>query len=214
SESRYLARIRENQRRSRARKREYMQDLEGKIRSCQDEGLQLNIEIQKTARRVLNENRRLRELLNKVGVDNITIDEYLKILGQQNSKEDVISPEEWPELEDKILGVVHPCNTCVSATLKTDKLNSSIRQEPLSNVVTSIPLEQQTTYQGPQQQIDLPSSTSISTSNNYNYSSHASLLALDAAYTQYAPPTTYSQHITSYIPVDFTAYFQSGTIDS
>ncbi|KAF2271353.1 uncharacterized protein EI97DRAFT_286063 [Westerdykella ornata] len=63
-----LARIRENQRRSRARRKEYVQELEAKIRHHEKMGIGASAEIQSAARRVLEENRRLRAMLRTRGV--------------------------------------------------------------------------------------------------------------------------------------------------
>ncbi|KAF2659149.1 hypothetical protein K491DRAFT_216333 [Lophiostoma macrostomum CBS 122681] len=63
-----LARIRDNQRRSRARRKEYLQELEAKIRSCEQMGVEASAEMQSAARRVLEENRRLRTMLRARGV--------------------------------------------------------------------------------------------------------------------------------------------------
>ncbi|CBX93644.1 hypothetical protein IAQ61_003535 [Plenodomus lingam] len=62
-----LARIRDNQRRSRARRKEYLQELEAKLRSCEQAGIEASSKIQSAARRVLDENRKLRSLLYERG---------------------------------------------------------------------------------------------------------------------------------------------------
>ncbi|KAK4494398.1 hypothetical protein PRZ48_014696 [Zasmidium cellare] len=62
-------RIRDNQRRSRARRKEYLTSLEAKLNHCERVGVQANVEIQKAARRVLEENGRLKALLRELGVD-------------------------------------------------------------------------------------------------------------------------------------------------
>ncbi|KAF2103544.1 hypothetical protein NA57DRAFT_31753, partial [Rhizodiscina lignyota] len=62
-----LARIRENQRRSRARRKEYLQELEAKWRACEQKGVEATAEVQAAARQVLEENRRLRALLKERG---------------------------------------------------------------------------------------------------------------------------------------------------
>ncbi|KFY01389.1 hypothetical protein V490_00938 [Pseudogymnoascus sp. VKM F-3557] len=62
-------RIRNNQRRSRARRKEYLQEIEGQLRQCELTGIEASPEIQSAARKVLEENRRLRTLLVQHGVN-------------------------------------------------------------------------------------------------------------------------------------------------
>lgn len=69
-----LARIRDNQRRSRAKRKEYLQELETKYRSCEQVGVEASAEIQAAARRVVDENRRLRQLLKQQGLSDAEID--------------------------------------------------------------------------------------------------------------------------------------------
>ncbi|RDA85510.1 hypothetical protein CP532_2182 [Ophiocordyceps camponoti-leonardi (nom. inval.)] len=73
-----LARIRDNQRRSRARRREYLQELEQRLRVYELQGIEASTEVQMAARRVAEENRQLRELLNRHGVDDNHIALYLQ----------------------------------------------------------------------------------------------------------------------------------------
>ncbi|KAF2268845.1 hypothetical protein CC78DRAFT_529818 [Lojkania enalia] len=68
-----LARIRDNQRRSRARRKEYLQELEAKLRNCEQMGIEASAEIQSAARKVLDENRKLRALLRERGVSEAEI---------------------------------------------------------------------------------------------------------------------------------------------
>ncbi|KAJ4313161.1 hypothetical protein N0V94_007090 [Neodidymelliopsis sp. IMI 364377] len=68
-----LARIRDNQRRSRARRKEYLQELEAKLRNCDQVGIEASAEIQSAARRVLEENKKLRSLLLERGVSDADI---------------------------------------------------------------------------------------------------------------------------------------------
>lgn len=73
-----LARIRDNQRRSRARRKEYLQELEARLRQCELQGIEASAEIQLAARRVADENKKLRMLLNQNGVDDDNIEAYLQ----------------------------------------------------------------------------------------------------------------------------------------
>ncbi|KAG9232366.1 hypothetical protein BJ875DRAFT_443215 [Amylocarpus encephaloides] len=72
-----LARIRDNQRRSRARRREYLTELESKLRQCEHLGVEASTDIQLAARRVADENKKLRLLLAQHGIGDDTVDTYL-----------------------------------------------------------------------------------------------------------------------------------------
>ncbi|KAF4636167.1 hypothetical protein G7Y89_g1909 [Cudoniella acicularis] len=72
-----LARIRDNQRRSRARRKEYLQELEARLRQCELQGIEASAEIQLAARRVADENKKLRVLLAQNGIGEDSIDAYL-----------------------------------------------------------------------------------------------------------------------------------------
>ncbi|PNY25010.1 Uncharacterized protein TCAP_05053 [Tolypocladium capitatum] len=73
-----LARIRDNQRRSRARRREYLQELEQRLRACELQGIEASAEVQAAARSVAQENKQLRELLNRHGIGDDYIAHYLQ----------------------------------------------------------------------------------------------------------------------------------------
>ncbi|KAH7411085.1 hypothetical protein BKA64DRAFT_373065 [Cadophora sp. MPI-SDFR-AT-0126] len=78
SEKANLARIRDNQRRSRARRKEYLQELESRLRQCELQGVEASSEIQTAARRVAEENKKLRALLAQQGVRDESIEAYLQ----------------------------------------------------------------------------------------------------------------------------------------
>ncbi|KAK0119754.1 hypothetical protein ONS95_011188 [Cadophora gregata] len=78
SEKANLARIRDNQRRSRARRKEYLQELESRLRQCELQGVEASSEIQSAARRVAEENKKLRALLAQHGVRDESIEVYLQ----------------------------------------------------------------------------------------------------------------------------------------
>ncbi|KAJ5731742.1 uncharacterized protein N7483_006250 [Penicillium malachiteum] len=71
-------RIRDNQRRSRARRKEYIQDLEQRLRKFETEGIQATREVQEAGRKVAVENRLLRSLLILNDVSDQTVQEYLR----------------------------------------------------------------------------------------------------------------------------------------
>ncbi|KAL7273521.1 hypothetical protein RUND412_003616 [Rhizina undulata] len=76
------SRLRENQRRSRARKKEYLMSLETRFLACQRTGIEANIEIQNAAKRVVRENQLLRELLRRRGVLGPEVDKFVKDGGE------------------------------------------------------------------------------------------------------------------------------------
>ncbi|KAL8720920.1 MAG: hypothetical protein Q9181_007818, partial [Wetmoreana brouardii] len=61
-------RIRESQRRARARRKELIDDLKSRIRDYEAQGVMATAQVQEAARKVLLENRRLRALLVEKGV--------------------------------------------------------------------------------------------------------------------------------------------------
>ena len=72
-----VLRNREHQRQSRARRREYISELESRIRKYEDEGSRITAEVQAAARKVAEENRNLRALLKAHGISTAVIDTYL-----------------------------------------------------------------------------------------------------------------------------------------
>ncbi|KAH1487970.1 hypothetical protein LV164_000630 [Aspergillus fumigatus] len=73
-----LARIRENQRRSRARKQEHIRDLEQKLACLQEQVHKKDVEHRLVAQRLEMENRKLRYLLSYSGIPPQTVEEYLR----------------------------------------------------------------------------------------------------------------------------------------
>ncbi|RPB29917.1 hypothetical protein L211DRAFT_756158, partial [Terfezia boudieri ATCC MYA-4762] len=69
---------RENKRRSRARQKEYVQQLERRCQEYEQAHVQATVEMQAAARKVAGENRLLRDLLNKLGQNDDSIDEWLE----------------------------------------------------------------------------------------------------------------------------------------
>jgi hypothetical protein len=72
-----LLRVRNNQRRSRARRREYLSELEEKYRTCEQLGVKASAEMQAAARKVLDENNRLRALMRSRGITDAEIDQWM-----------------------------------------------------------------------------------------------------------------------------------------
>ncbi|KAI1381771.1 hypothetical protein F4677DRAFT_3328 [Hypoxylon crocopeplum] len=73
-----LRRIRENQRRSRARRKEYIQELEKRLKLCHSQGVEATLEVQHAARRVAEDSKKMRVLLNSLGFDNDRLNYFLR----------------------------------------------------------------------------------------------------------------------------------------
>lgn len=71
--------MRDNQRRCRARKLEYIAELERKLQEYQATEMQTNTETyQRIAERLTDENRKLRDLLSRAGVSKACIEAHLR----------------------------------------------------------------------------------------------------------------------------------------
>lgn len=74
-------RIRDNQRRSRAKRKEYIEELEKRVQTFERLGAQAGVELQAAARKVARENCLLRALLGHHGVTRTEIETYLRGTG-------------------------------------------------------------------------------------------------------------------------------------
>lgn len=70
-------RVRENQRRSRGRRREYILEIERRLRQYHEEGVVASEKVQKEARLVVEENFGLRRLLQNVGIPEPLLGQYV-----------------------------------------------------------------------------------------------------------------------------------------
>lgn len=98
------ARIRENQRRSRTRRKEYVQHLEQRLWSFERLGVAATQEVQKAGRKVARENDLLRSLLLLHGVTETSIEEYLESRGQPTSS----TPSQCMSLASLASAKLHP----------------------------------------------------------------------------------------------------------
>jgi hypothetical protein len=69
-------RLRENKRRNRQRQKDYTADLESRLRRLESEGIKATQEVQVAARKVVEDNLRLKALLRCKGVDEHTINTW------------------------------------------------------------------------------------------------------------------------------------------
>ncbi|KAF7547146.1 hypothetical protein G7Z17_g7929 [Cylindrodendrum hubeiense] len=80
-------RIRDNQRRSRARHKEYVEGLQTKLQEFERRGVEATLEMQQAARNVALENSRLRMLLGYHGVTADEVDKFLQTFPEQPATE-------------------------------------------------------------------------------------------------------------------------------
>ncbi|KAK7407966.1 hypothetical protein QQX98_009883 [Neonectria punicea] len=80
-------RIRDNQRRSRARHKEYVEGLQRKLQDFERRGVEATLEMQQAARNVALENSRLRMLLGYHNVSTEEIDKFLQAFPDQSATE-------------------------------------------------------------------------------------------------------------------------------
>jgi hypothetical protein len=97
-----LARVRNNQRKSRAKRQEYIASLERKLRDYETGKVPLDVESQSTLRRLERENRRLKSLLGAAGLPQIWMDAYLKLDSESDTspkspvRGNLVSASEFP----------------------------------------------------------------------------------------------------------------------
>ncbi|PVH93759.1 hypothetical protein DM02DRAFT_732928 [Periconia macrospinosa] len=72
------SRVRENQRRSRARRAELIADLQARVHAYEQQGVAATQEVQLAARGIAAENARLRALLARVGVDEMEVERWVR----------------------------------------------------------------------------------------------------------------------------------------
>ncbi|TDZ29584.1 hypothetical protein CTRI78_v010710 [Colletotrichum trifolii] len=77
-------RIRDNQRRSRARHKEFVDELQRKVQEYEKRGIEASVQMQKAARDVSIENARLKALLASRGVSSDQVEAYLKSFDEES----------------------------------------------------------------------------------------------------------------------------------
>ncbi|KYK61697.1 hypothetical protein DCS_02840 [Drechmeria coniospora] len=85
STSASAVRIRENQRRSRARRKEYVESMERKVKDFERRGVEATLEMQQAARTVAIENARLRMMLARMGASTVDVDDFLQSFQEQDA---------------------------------------------------------------------------------------------------------------------------------
>lgn len=84
-------RIRENQRRSRARRKEYVETMERKLHEYERRGVDATLEMQQAARTVAVENTRLRMMLAQMGAGAADVDAFLQAFQDRDAAQTLSS---------------------------------------------------------------------------------------------------------------------------
>ncbi|PVH68966.1 hypothetical protein DL98DRAFT_189831 [Cadophora sp. DSE1049] len=133
-ESSNLIRVRNNQRRSRARRREYVAELERKVHECNAQGLPSctpDVVPQDTIVRLEEENRKLRELLLLAGVEQALVDTHLAPEGGVPEVADgdnclQSSPETAQENLNRFYNSPRTSSTCYSSLFNRRPLSTPL----------------------------------------------------------------------------------------
>ncbi|KAI1143036.1 hypothetical protein F5Y05DRAFT_408489 [Hypoxylon sp. FL0543] len=133
-----LARVRDNQRRSRARRREYVAELEARLRKFERHGAEINHAIQQVARKVAEDNKKLRALLKRLGYNSERISSFFQT-GNAPCAEGT-SSNFSQEQEDMIqtLELLLASNYPEEPEPKTNKSSSTPRSIPNNRVESNV----------------------------------------------------------------------------
>lgn len=77
-----LARVHENQRKSRARKKEYVRELEQRLAAIQQEARQMDIDNRIALRKMEVENQHIMSLVISLGFSAVSVKRYLQLADQ------------------------------------------------------------------------------------------------------------------------------------
>ncbi|KAL5357938.1 hypothetical protein BJX96DRAFT_32766 [Aspergillus floccosus] len=136
-----LARIRENQRKSRARKQEHIRELEQKLASLQEQANRKDVEHRLAVQRLEAENRKLKYLLSCSGLPASAIQGYLQVADDPNVGQKVAIPA-LRKVEGESSPDCKPAECSPRCTPRREGDDSKeVRREPSSLRVTEMPPE-------------------------------------------------------------------------
>ncbi|KAK9776669.1 hypothetical protein AB5N19_11219 [Seiridium cardinale] len=138
-----LTRIRDNQRRSRARRKEYVQELEQRLRVYEQQGVEASTEIQQAARRVVEENKKLRALLNEHGIGDSSIDSFLQSPGAtvgSGPQTSAHTQESAAQVLDRLLATSYPpdLDSDVATLLPSSEFDRESRRDSITFSTSSV----------------------------------------------------------------------------
>lgn len=120
---------REAQQRSRARHREYVADLESRVKRYEQQGVSATLEMQRAARAVVARNARLLALLRLRGVQQHEIDAFLALPETHDAPEVLKAQTESDASMFDSPNTVQPCSVASSTTASPETVSSVQEQE-------------------------------------------------------------------------------------
>jgi len=134
------ARVRENQRRSRARKREYLTSLEEKLRKCREEGAKASVDVQVAARWVVEENRGLRLILNDLGLENDEIQQRIRKMRERiDENPDETSAWVCEKCRREVVPVARACGVAGRTPQTAVATSPTLTPTPPTTTTTTVP---------------------------------------------------------------------------
>ena len=121
-------RVRDNQRRARARQKEYTQELEEKVRWHEQRGIEATLEMQKAARCVVEDNGRLKAENKTLLEENMELRRLLQVFQSQNG----IQKEQGRR--DSTRSAADPLRG--TACVEQNQASQADRQEPKAAILT------------------------------------------------------------------------------
>jgi hypothetical protein len=138
SETPSSTRIRDNQRRSRSRRVELIRDLQNRVQEYERNGVTATQEMQRAARKVANDNVRLRALLARNGVSQEVVDSYLRSFDNVENSGDawVATVEPSPPCEVRTPEMVSGPALCL--THSSDHAQHSVPHHDRHNILLQV----------------------------------------------------------------------------
>ncbi|KAK0223498.1 hypothetical protein IW262DRAFT_1367325 [Armillaria fumosa] len=134
SSSSRAARVRENQRQSRQRKRDYLASLEKRLETFEQEGIKANVELQKVARAISAENRILRALLiERSGMSEADIQQLLREGSVSSTEASPPPPSCSPCSCVCIPASSEPSESSAAAVLESSNVSATVTEVAPSN---------------------------------------------------------------------------------
>jgi hypothetical protein len=155
-------RIRENQRRSRNRRKELIEELQGRLNEYERRGVEATQDMQRAARKVAQENMRLRSLLSRHGVSQEEVEVYLRVSETEAPGDASVDAIIFPTRYHNGLGVPSPSPVSIAPRNPSDHQRTGPNTVNISNNTNNVHRsENQSTNFAQVAQYPTPSTTTV-----------------------------------------------------